>query len=926
MIEGSEKWPLLLQKGSSIKEEDAEEDHDHDDDEQDEVLEPPPPPPPPPLKETHRKFYHGSLDFERVINDYSIQANRDRWLEYQQEEANYFDDEEPPQFTWKRKPKTSLLGYTGRTATRWALSVLAGVLTGFATVFIVDITEILVDWRSRRLDHLIIQKEHSAWSVYVIFTVTCSILAFLSSLLCVFWVPSAAGSGIPEVKAYLNGVRVERFNSMKLFLVKVVGTILSVASSLTIGMEGPLIHIGAIVGASCSNLSGILSTILTSGNSLTSRHIVWRNLWLWNSSDLAHFANDAERRDLISIGASCGFAASFGAPIGGLLFILDDISSYFDKQMFLRTLVANALGTFCLAWHRGDLSDYTVISLGLYRERFQTVFVNRFEEVPFYILIGVAGGIMGGLFCRGFENIRGIISRRFTSRRAQLLQVLLLSLVTSTCLFWLPNVDWACNDPPDMLEVEKVSGRRFFCPEGQINELATILFGSRIIAIRRILTDPTQFQPRTLFVVGILFYLLMLFTLASTLPTGVFTPSILSGAALGGAVGQLLAKVDTGITPSTFALLGVAAMLAGLQRSTVSICVILVEATGQTKVLIPVIVTVIVARYVAFLVHPEGLYETSMRLKGYPYLDHGEKKRYDIFEVSLIMSTPVITVKAREKASRLVKLLQRHGHHGFPVVEKGTGKFLGLIRRKQIVALLECGVFDFNQEFDTDSANNSPGIFHNKNSSTPYRGVGKEPLMHFAYHIKDDRYDYLEDGSHLDLEDDAFENNAFLLSVRGTTAIAKSINLDDNVGRVAVLGDDAFPQLSSLLQSFRKLHTAESSRSLEIDSLTTTERNKVHSAPAGFATVGQDRSGNVVVTSLNPEFLNRYVNLAAVMNKGTFCVPSDFPISKAHSLFTQLGLRWIVVLGGISGGEVVGMLTRCSFSKSHIRDRTGTEI
>lgn len=120
-------------------------------------------------------------------------------------------------------------------------------------------------------------------------------------------------------------MRVRKFNSWSLFLVKIIGTTLSVASALAVGMEGPLVHIGAIVGASCSNLSGILNRNLTRPLSFLEQHHddddnneendsyfrltsikFFQRLWLWNSTDLAHFANDAERRDLISIGAACG--------------------------------------------------------------------------------------------------------------------------------------------------------------------------------------------------------------------------------------------------------------------------------------------------------------------------------------------------------------------------------------------------------------------------------------------------------------------------------------------------------------------------------------------------------------------------------------------------------------------------------------------
>lgn len=129
---------------------------------------------------------------------------------------------------------------------------------------------------------------------------------------------------------------------------------------------------GAVVGAGCSKLSVFLSHILAYAAPCTFGHSSSRHqtegsflakLWIWTTSDLAYFANDAEKRDLVSIGAAVGFAASFGAPIGGLLFVLDELSSGFTRNMSFRVLVANALGTFCLALYKGDLSEYSVISL-----------------------------------------------------------------------------------------------------------------------------------------------------------------------------------------------------------------------------------------------------------------------------------------------------------------------------------------------------------------------------------------------------------------------------------------------------------------------------------------------------------------------------------------------------------------------------------
>jgi H+/Cl- antiporter ClcA len=79
---------------------------------------------------------------------------------------------------------------------------------------------------------------------------------------------------------------------------------------------------------------------------------------------LARFRNDTDRRDLISIGVATGFAAAFGAPVGGLLYSFEEASSFFTIPLMWRTLVATSLGTFVIATYHGDLSDFSVLSLG----------------------------------------------------------------------------------------------------------------------------------------------------------------------------------------------------------------------------------------------------------------------------------------------------------------------------------------------------------------------------------------------------------------------------------------------------------------------------------------------------------------------------------------------------------------------------------
>jgi H+/Cl- antiporter ClcA len=675
-----------------------------------------------PLTENIR--FPGSLDFERVVNEYSIQATRDRVIveleEEDDDDDDYYYDEsdakdgepllqskydtaystfeerfhahvaQPPpsapemqmqmqmpppppgretrsgtgQPMWTMR-KRNVFGYTaGRNATRWALSNAIGVMTGLISIFIVSWTDFITTWRSDLLDSLFKHNGRSGL-IFLLYAATNLTLALLSASMCLFLAPEAAGSGIPELKAYLNGVRVKRFSSLRLFFVKVVATILSVSSGLAIGPEGPLVHIGAIVGASCTKLSNTLLQVLP--------RVCFSNrpFWSFVTMDLAHFAVDSERRDLVSIGAAAGFAAAFGAPIGGLLFSLEEASTFFDQHLFLKTLLATALSTFCLAVYHGDLSNYSIISLGNFDTPNNEIFINRFEEVPLYALIAIGGGVLGGIFCRCFEFLQLYKKRLFPDTSAQIVwkltEVMIVSLLTSFLTFYVPSMKWACrpinaNDDlvvaDDKMDAWTFHAHQFNCPRAEINELATIFFGSREAAISDILTDPAQFNPYTLVAVGVIFFVLMTLTVGVSLPSGIFMPTFLIGSSLGGAAGIVFQVWVPGITPSTFALLGAAALLAGIQRNTVSLCVILVEGTGQVKILIPVIVTVVIARMVGDMISHGGLYETAIAVNKYPYLDHGEQKSLDIFQVRDIMSTPPATLGPRERAHTLVKVRQ----------------------------------------------------------------------------------------------------------------------------------------------------------------------------------------------------------------------------------------------------------------------------
>jgi chloride channel 7 len=223
---------------------------------------------------------------------------------------------------------------------------------------------------------------------------------------------------------------------------------------------------------------------------------------------------------------------------------------------------------------------------------------DRFFEIPLYMLVGIGGGILGGFFLQAVAALRKLRSACLQSLSGkyktvlQLSEVMTLSIITSTILFILPVAFLnTCKEVGHVhaaaihaKPLEPNISNLFYCQPGETNEIATLLLGSRNEAIKRILADPSSFERMNLFVIGMVFYLLMIITFGVSIPSGIFTPVVLSGSSLGGVLGDIFkSHIEPNIQPSTFAVIGVAALLAGIQRSTVSTCVILVEATGMNK-------------------------------------------------------------------------------------------------------------------------------------------------------------------------------------------------------------------------------------------------------------------------------------------------------------------------------------------------------
>ena len=331
--------------------------------------------------------------------------------------------------------------------------------------------------------------------------------------------------------------------------------------------------------------------------------------------------------------------------------------------------------------------------LVLYQVTYSTGW-HAFELVPF-ALLGVMGGLYGAFFIR--LNMR-VAKFRKQARLfpGPVLEVIIVALVTALINY--PN--------------------KFM--RAQPTELVATLFAecsdlsNEHLGLCGAAPSPTVIA--NLISAAILGFLLASITFGLHIPAGIILPSMAIGALLGRAVG-LVARVwqynypnalifaacepDVKcVTPGTYAIVGAASALGGATRMTVSVVVIMFELTGALTYVLPIMVSVLISKWVGDAFDTRGIYESWITFNGYPFLDanRAENIRHTVtpWKPDVAEDTPigslmtvldelVVVPATGHTIASLSSLLFEQPYRGYPVISKPQNPILlGYISRVEL--------------------------------------------------------------------------------------------------------------------------------------------------------------------------------------------------------------------------------------------------
>lgn len=102
---------------------------------------------------------------------------------------------------------------------------------------------------------------------------------------------------------------------------------------------------------------------------------------------------------------------------------------------------------------------------------------------------------------------------------------------------------------------------------------------------------------------------------------------------------------------------------------TISLTVILIETTGNISFALPLIITLISAKWMGDYIN-EGIYDTLISISRVPMLPWNVNRDIQALKASKIMNTPPVCLRLKEKSSYIIDVLKTYSYNGFPIVDQ----------------------------------------------------------------------------------------------------------------------------------------------------------------------------------------------------------------------------------------------------------------
>lgn len=449
-----------------------------------------------------------------------------------------------------------------------------------------------------------------------------------------------AGHGIPDVILALRRRRGVMKGRTGVF--KAITASLTIGSGGSAGVEGPIVHIGSVLGS-----------------------VVGQTLKL----------NKDQMNTLVGCGAAAGLASIFNAPIAGVLFVLEVILRDFSVKTFTPIVIASVFGTALAQSMLGHNEALFMLPTGL------SLYEFELGEIGHYAVLGVLCGLVGMIFTRLMtwsEQRWSALPLPRVFKPA--LGGALLGVLGVVFVLTLNHPVPTYQPPPFYANGYPVIEALFNPASYNLGDMATTSADGMPIA-----------QVTLVFLLVALVFKMVgtMLTLGSGGSGGVFAPSLFMGATLGGAFGVALQQMGLlpGDSPATYALAGMAGMLAATVHCPLSAFLLVFELTRDYKVILPVMLVAIVSTTIAQLLFRHSTYTHVLAEMGFRFANYSDLAVLQRLTVDDVALTPAVVTRPTDPAQNLLKLAENPLVEDFVVCDVND-QYLGLVAGEDLRAAL----------------------------------------------------------------------------------------------------------------------------------------------------------------------------------------------------------------------------------------------
>ena len=488
------------------------------------------------------------------------------------------------------------------------LMVIA-TLTGFVSGMVAVLLKTLVHFIQLRIEVIPVTR-----FAYLLFPA-------IGLLITVFIVKRFFGGHIEKgIAMVLKAIaRKSSFIPLKHSYLHIITSSITVGLGGSVGLEAPIVATGSAVGSNIARVTDF---------------------------------NYQERTLLIACGAAAGISAVFNAPIAGVIFAIEVLLAETVVSYFIPLIISSVIGALC--------SKIILQEASLFNFVLKQTF--NYQNVPFYILLGLLAGFISLYYAKTFKNVE---KKLHNSKLNPYSKAMLSGAMLMVIYFVFPPL---FGEGYKSVKLVANGNFTYFADNTRLFSLlntnwALVAFTAFIILLKPIAAA---------------------ITIGGGGNGGNFAPSLFTGAYLGFFFSKLINNIPMiKIPEGNFSLVGMAGVLSGVMYCPLTAIFLIAEITNGYELFIPLMIVSSISFFIVKNYEPYSMETKKLALEGQIFTHKKERNILTSIILGDILQENYESIQPDKKLKDLIELIKRSEKNIFAVVDSKE-RFIGIIELNDI--------------------------------------------------------------------------------------------------------------------------------------------------------------------------------------------------------------------------------------------------